>query len=98
MSEGSVESPKNLIVSNSNSVTSFIEKNKWIIGGVVLLIVLFLLYKFYFKKTEKINGNAGGDTNAIALEDSEHFSPNEELNNLNETREGYESADGSDEN
>lgn len=96
MSEGTVESPKNPIVSNSNSVTSFIEKNKWIIGGVVLLIVLFLLYKFYFKKAEKFNGNAIDD--AIALNDSENFSPNEEINDLDGMKENYESAEVSDEN
>ena len=96
MSEGTVESPKIPIVSNSNNVTSFIEKNKWIIGGVVLLIVLFLLYKFYFKKAEKFNDNAIDD--AIALNDSENFSPNEEINDLDGMKENYESADVSDEN
>jgi uncharacterized protein YpmB len=96
MSEGTVESPKIPIVSNSNSVTSFIEKNKWIIGGVVLLIVLFLLYKFYFKKAEKFNDNAIDD--AIALNDSENFSQNEEINDLDGMKENYESAEVSDEN
>ena len=96
MSEGTVESPKIPIVSNSNNVTSFIEKNKWIIGGVVLLIVLFLLYKFYFKKAEKFNDNAIDD--AIALNDSEISIPNEELNNLNDVKDDYESAEVSEEN
>ena len=95
MSEGSVESPKNLTVPNSNSVTSFIEKNKWIIGGVVSLIVLYLLYRFYFKKAEKFSGNNEGDV--VAVEDSEQFSQNEDLN-LGEIKEGYESDNGSEDN
>lgn len=93
MSEGSVESPKNLTVPNSNSVTTFIEKNKWVIGGVVSLIVLYLLYRFYFKKAEKFSGNNEGDGDVVAVEDSEQFSQDEDLNNLDEIKEGYETDD-----
>ena len=87
MSE-SVASPQNLTVSKSNSFTSFIQKNKWIIGGIVLLIVVFFLYRTVFKKKEKFNGNPEGN-HITDLEESEQFTPDglEENESLNGTED-----------
>ena len=89
MSEASVASPQNLTVPKSNSVTSFIEKNKLIIGGIVLLIVLFLLYKTFFRKREKFNSNSEDVHTSVGLEESEQFSPDgvEDNESVNGTEE-----------
>ncbi len=93
------ESPKNPTItvpvsgsgSDSNNVTSFIEQHKWKIGGAVLLIiVMFLLYKFYFNKSEKFNQNA------LTVQDSEQF--NQEEDHLGKINEQYESEYESEEN